>query len=44
MGDAHVYLDNVNALKVQLTWESKPFPELEIMREKGSSIDGWMDG
>jgi thymidylate synthase len=41
MGDAHVYLDNVDALKVQLTREPKRFPELEITREKGGSIDGW---
>ena len=41
MGDAHVYLDHVDALHVQLTREPKPFPELEITREKGGSIDGW---
>lgn len=41
MGDAHVYLDHVDALKVQLTREPKRFPELEITREKGGSIDGW---
>jgi hypothetical protein len=28
MGDAHVYLDHVDALKVQLTREPKSFPEL----------------
>jgi thymidylate synthase len=41
MGDAHVYLDHVDALKVQLTREPKRFPELDIAREKGGSIDGW---
>ncbi|EEA25279.1 Thymidylate synthase [Talaromyces marneffei ATCC 18224] len=41
MGDAHVYLDHVDALKVQLEREPRPFPELEITREKGASIDGW---
>ncbi|TVY46070.1 Thymidylate synthase [Lachnellula occidentalis] len=41
MGDAHVYADHVDALKVQLTREPKPFPELEIKRENGGSIDGW---
>jgi thymidylate synthase len=41
MGDAHVYLDHVDALKVQLTREPKSLPELEIVREKGGSIDGW---
>ena len=41
MGDAHVYLDHVDALKVQLEREPRDFPELVIKREKGGSIDGW---
>jgi thymidylate synthase len=41
MGDAHVYLDHVDALKVQLEREPREFPELQIEREKGGSIDGW---
>jgi thymidylate synthase len=41
MGDAHVYLDHLDTLKVQLMREPKSFPELEIAREKGGSIDGW---
>jgi thymidylate synthase len=41
MGDAHVYADHVEALKVQLTREPRVFPELEIAREPGGSIDGW---
>jgi thymidylate synthase len=41
MGDAHVYLDHVEALKTQLEREPRPFPELEITREAGGSIDGW---
>jgi thymidylate synthase len=41
MGDAHVYADHVDALKVQLTREPRSFPELEISREVGGSIDGW---
>jgi thymidylate synthase len=41
MGDAHVYLDHVDALKVQLTREPRQFPELKIAREKGGNIDGW---
>lgn len=41
MGDAHVYLDHVDALKTQLEREPKDFPELEITRESGGSIDGW---
>lgn len=41
MGDAHVYVDHVEALKVQLEREPRPFPGLEIKRETGGSIDGW---
>ncbi|KAJ9160795.1 Bifunctional dihydrofolate reductase-thymidylate synthase [Coniochaeta hoffmannii] len=41
MGDAHVYLDHVDALKTQLEREPRPFPDLELAREKGGSIDGW---
>ncbi|VUC24462.1 unnamed protein product [Clonostachys rosea] len=41
MGDAHVYLDHVDALREQLEREPRPFPELEIKREKGGEIDGW---
>jgi thymidylate synthase len=41
MGDAHVYADHVDALKVQLEREPRSFPTLEIKREKGGSIDGW---
>ncbi|KAF2098790.1 thymidylate synthase [Rhizodiscina lignyota] len=41
MGDAHVYLDHVDALKVQLTRQPKSFPVLEINRETGGSVDGW---
>jgi thymidylate synthase len=41
MGDAHVYVDHVDALKVQLEREPRAFPELEIAREAGGSIDGW---
>ncbi|KAI4907109.1 thymidylate synthase [Alternaria incomplexa] len=41
MGDAHVYLDHVEALKVQLDREPRDFPELKINREIGGSIDGW---
>ena len=41
MGDAHVYLDHVDALKTQLGREPREFPELETTREKGGSIDGW---
>ncbi|KAI9821281.1 MAG: Thymidylate synthase [Pycnora praestabilis] len=41
LGDAHVYLDHIDALRVQLEREPKDFPTLEIKREKGGSIDGW---
>lgn len=41
MGDAHVYADHVDALKVQLTRDPKSFPELGIARAAGGSIDGW---
>lgn len=41
MGDAHVYVDHVDALKTQLEREPREFPELEIAREKNGSIDGW---
>jgi thymidylate synthase len=41
MGDAHVYVDHVDALKVQLEREPREFPTLRINREVGGSIDGW---
>jgi thymidylate synthase len=40
MGDAHVYLDHVDALKVQLEREPRDFPELDIKRVH-DSMDGW---
>ena len=41
MGDAHVYLDHVDALKVQLEREPRDFPELHIINDHAGSIDGW---
>lgn len=41
MGDAHVYADHEDALNVQLEREPRDFPEIEITRQKGCSIDGW---
>lgn len=41
MGDAHVYADHVEPLKDQLEREPRDFPDLEIKRETGCSIDGW---
>jgi len=44
MGDAHVYLDHVDALEGQLLREPREFPTLEIAKEAGCSIDGWQVG
>ncbi|KZZ89010.1 thymidylate synthase [Ascosphaera apis ARSEF 7405] len=43
MGDAHVYLDHIDALNEQLQREPTPFPTLKINRDdRGSGIiDGW---
>ncbi|ODA81145.1 hypothetical protein RJ55_04109 [Drechmeria coniospora] len=41
MGDAHVYLDHVDALRTQLERVPRPFPELDITRTDDGSIDGW---
>ncbi|CAG5143920.1 uncharacterized protein ALTATR162_LOCUS1447 [Alternaria atra] len=41
MGDAHVYIDHIDALKVQIEREPRDFPTLKINREIGGSIDGW---
>lgn len=43
MGDAHVYLDHVDALKEQLQREPREFPTLNIKRDdRGSGeMDGW---
>ncbi|KAK3940347.1 bifunctional dihydrofolate reductase-thymidylate synthase [Diplogelasinospora grovesii] len=44
MGDAHVYVNHVEALETQLTREPREFPELEIQerRKRGDgNIDGW---
>lgn len=35
IGDAHVYKDHVNALKVQVEREVRDFPKLEIKKESG---------
>jgi thymidylate synthase len=40
MGDAHVYADHVDALKIQLERKPRDFPELNILGEH-PSIDGW---
>lgn len=41
MGDAHVYMDHVDSLKIQLDREPREFPELRILDHHGGSIDGW---
>ncbi|KAK8139470.1 hypothetical protein PG984_002850 [Apiospora sp. TS-2023a] len=41
MGDAHVYVDHVDALRTQLEREPRDFPRLDIAKEKNGSIDGW---
>ncbi|EXJ66954.1 thymidylate synthase [Cladophialophora psammophila CBS 110553] len=43
MGDAHVYLDHIDALREQLLREPREFPTLNIKRhDRGSGeIDGW---
>jgi thymidylate synthase len=38
LGDAHVYRDHVDALKVQLAREPRPFPKLRFAR-KVADID-----
>ena len=41
MGDAHVYLDHVDALNIQLERIPRDFPDLKILDHHGGSIDGW---
>ncbi|GFY02369.1 thymidylate synthase [Trichonephila clavipes] len=33
VGDAHIYLDHIDALKEQITREPKPFPKLKIKKD-----------
>ena len=41
MGDAHVYLDHVDALKIQLERIPRDFPDLKILDHHEGCIDGW---
>ncbi|KAJ3097852.1 Thymidylate synthase [Phlyctochytrium planicorne] len=42
LGDAHVYLDHVDALKVQLERTPKPFPSLKVLDTAGrEEREGW---
>ncbi|RAH52927.1 hypothetical protein BO85DRAFT_442749 [Aspergillus piperis CBS 112811] len=45
LGDAHVYLDHVEALKEQIEREPLAFPEVRIKRDdRGSGVvDGWKE-
>ena len=44
MGDAHVYLDHVEALREQIKREPRDFPGLKILRDHKGSIDDWKLG
>lgn len=41
IGDAHVYVNHVDALKVQLTREPKAFPTLRINNPNNKNIDAF---
>ena len=41
MGDCHVYLDHMDALKQQLERAPRDFPTLKILDHHNGSIDGW---
>jgi thymidylate synthase len=43
MGDAHVYLDHIDALKEQLLREPRGFPEFAVKRDDrgNGEMDGW---
>ena len=41
MGDAHVYVDHIDALKIQLEREPRDFPDFEVLNGRKESIDGW---
>lgn len=41
MGDVHVYLDHVDALKTQLERIPRDFPDLKVLDHHEGSIDGW---
>ena len=43
IGDAHIYLNHVDALKEQLTREPRPFPKLKINPDK-KNIDDFVYG
>lgn len=43
LGDAHVYVDHIDALKEQIRREPRPFPGLRIKRDDrgNGNVDGW---
>jgi thymidylate synthase len=43
LGDAHVYVDHIDALKGQLERAPRDFPELRIRRDDAGkeNVDGW---
>ncbi|KAK5099783.1 Thymidylate synthase [Lithohypha guttulata] len=43
LGDAHVYMDHIDALKEQIRREPRPFPGLRIKRDDRGhgNVDGW---
>ena len=41
MGDAHIYLDHVDALRTQLERDPRDFPELNMVHDHEGCIDGW---
>ena len=43
MGDAHVYVNHIDALEEQLQREPRDFPTLEIKRERGGEIEALED-
>lgn len=38
MGDAHVYKDHIEPLKVQLTREPRPFPKMNIRKTEATTV------
>jgi thymidylate synthase len=39
MGDAHIYLNHVDALKIQVGRECRPFPKLNIKTPRGGGLE-----
>jgi len=41
IGDAHIYLDHIEALEEQVKREPREFPKLEILKQGAVEIDGY---